>query len=277
MSIGSQIATRREQIGMTQQMLAQMLNVSIQTVGAWEKEESVPETEKLKPLATALNSTVSFLLEEQPVLKQWELHDAMFSVDNMLRRVQMYAETRNMIETQKAIRSMLKYHDGAVRKSTHGEKIPYVIHPLMMACHAFALGIADDELIATILLHDVVEDCDVTVEDLDVNAKVKEAVGLLSHMKDDGLSKDGSNEKYYEGIRKNKIASIVKLLDRCNNVSTMATGFKPSKMVEYIEETETYVLPLLDMVKHTYDEYYNASFLLKYQIRSVMETLKRTL
>lgn len=278
MSIGSQIAMRRKQIGMTQQVLAEKLDVSFQAVSAWERDEYMPETEKLKILAAALNTTVSFLMEEVSApVKQWELHDAMFSVDNMLRRIRMYAQAKKMVETQKAIRIMLKYHDGAVRKSNTGEAIPYVIHPLMMACHAFALGIDSDELIATVLLHDVVEDCDVTADELDVNEEISTAVQLLSYEKIEGQSKEESNRLYYEGIRTNKIASIVKLLDRCNNVSTMATGFKPTKMIEYIEETEQYVLPLLEDVKHEYDEYYDAAFLLKYQLLSVMETLKRTL
>ena len=211
------------------------------------------------------------------VNKQWELHDAMFSVDNMLRRVRMYTQAKKYTESQKAIRIMLKYHEGAVRKSNSGEEVPYVIHPLMMACHAFALGIDSDEVIATILLHDVVEDCDVTADELDVSDGIRTAVKALTHEKRDDISEEESNRLYYAGIRENKTASIVKLLDRCNNISTMATGFKPEKMVEYIEETETFVLPLLNDVKHEYDDYYDAAFLLKYQLLSVMETLKRTL
>lgn len=278
MSIGTQIALRRKQIGMTQQVLAEKLDVSFQAVSSWERDEYMPETEKLKALATALNTTVSFLMDEvyTPV-KQWELHDAMFSVDNMLRRVRMFAQARKMTETQKAIRIMLKYHDKAVRKSISGEAIPYIIHPLMMACHAFALGIDSDELIATVFLHDVVEDCDVTADELDINEEIRMAVKLLSKEKITGQSKEELNLSYYEGIRTNKIASIVKLLDRCNNVSTMATGFKPAKMIKYIEETEQYVLPLLEIVRNEYDDYYDAAFLLKYQLLSVIETLKRTL
>ena len=217
-------------------------------------------------------------MDEQIVMgKKWELHDAMFSVDNMLRRIKMYAQAKKYSETQKALRIMLKYHEGAVRKSTHGEDVPYVIHPLMMACQAFALRIDSDELIATVLLHDVVEDCDVTAEELDVNEVIKNAVNTLSFVEKPELGKELSQRVYYDGIRQNKIASIVKLLDRCNNVSTMATGFSKDKMIKYIDETEELVLPLLNNVKHEYDEYYDAAFLLKYQILSVLETLKRTL
>ena len=216
-------------------------------------------------------------IEESKIVKHWDLHDAMFSVDKMLSKVSDYAREKNMKETQKAIRLMLKYHDGAFRKSNNNEPVPYVIHPLTMACHAFALGIDSDDLIATVLLHDVVEDCGVTVSELDVNDEIKTAVKLLTHEKFDGESKEESNIRYYEGIRTNKISMVVKLLDRCNNVSTMATGFKPNKMVKYIDETEEYILPLLESVKLEYDEYYDATFLLKYQILSVIETLKHVL
>lgn len=278
MSIGSQISARRKQMSMTQQDLAEKMEVSFQAVSAWERDEYLPETDKLKGLAKALNTKISFLMEEnQCDVSHWELKDAMFSVDNMLKRVRMYSQAKKYRETQKAIKLMLKYHEGTYRKSTIGEKIPYVIHPLMMACHAFALGIDSDDLIATILLHDVVEDCDVTTEELDVNDVIKDAVRAVSFEVQDGMSKEESKKVYYDYIGKNKLASVVKLLDRCNNVSTMATGFTPNKIAKYVDETEKYVLPLLDIVKREYDEYYDATFLIKYQIFSVLETIKRIL
>ena len=137
--------------------------------------------------------------------------------------------------------------------------------------------IKQDELIATILLHDVIEDCPITLDELDVNENIKMAVDLLTFKMYSGMDEEESSKLYYENISKNKIASIVKLIDRCNNVSTMATGFKDSKIVEYIEETEKYVLPLLSHVKREYDDFYDATFLLKYQLLSVMESLKRTI
>ena len=59
MSIGSQIAKRRKELGMTQQELAESLDVSFQAVSAWERDEYLPETERLKPLAMALRMVFS--------------------------------------------------------------------------------------------------------------------------------------------------------------------------------------------------------------------------
>ena len=67
---------------------------------------------------------------------------------------------------------------------------------------------------------------------------------------------------------------MAKIIDRCNNVSTMAKAFSDEKLNEYIEETETYVLPLLKTVKQNYMEYNNAVFLIKYHMLSVLESLK---
>ncbi len=47
-SIGSQIAKRRKELGMTQESLAFSLGVSFQAVSAWEREIYLPETDKLK-------------------------------------------------------------------------------------------------------------------------------------------------------------------------------------------------------------------------------------
>ena len=45
-------------------------------------------------------------------------------------------------------------------------------------------------------------------------------------------------------------------------------------MLQYIRETEEYVLPLADILKNEFPEYSDISFLIKYHILSVIETIK---
>lgn len=149
------------------------------------------------------------------------------------------------------------------------DNIPYIYHPLLIACHALSLGLDDDNIISTALLHDVCEDCGVTVDELPVNDTTKEAMALLTKKR--GVNK----EEYYKQISQNPIATIVKLLDRCNNVSGMATGFSKEKIVEYIKETEKDVYPLLQRAKNEYPIYSNQIFLIKYHMTSVIEAIKR--
>lgn len=183
--------------------------------------------------------------------------------------------------TVKALAFARAAHDGQNRKN--GEA--YIIHPLTVASHAVALGINSDEVLATALLHDVVEDCGVSINDLPVSKQVKEAVKLLTFVKPSKFyerDKEGpklSNVKkdYYNAISCNRTASIIKILDRCHNVSSMAGTFTEAKLVEYIEETEEYVLPLIRSTKDAWPELSDKLFVLKYHIQSVTDSISEAL
>lgn len=273
MSMGSRIAERRKELGLSQQQLAELLNVSFQSVSLWEREVCLPKTEKLPEIAKVLSINTSWLFEEESAQKKnWVLNNQMFDIEHMINLIQKYARAKNMHETLKALRLMQKYHEGQYRKGPG--KIPYIAHPLTLACHGFALGIGDDNLIAACLLHDVLEDCDVEAGELDVKPEITVAVQLLSFKQEEGQSKDEAKRMYFKRLEENPTACMVKLLDRCNNISNMAYAFSRKKLASYIDETEKYVLPLLDYVKHEYYEYYDATFLIKYHLVSVMESVK---
>ena len=75
----------------------------------------------------------------------------------------------------RAIILAVKAHSGDCRKGT---KLPYIVHPIE-SC-AIAASITDDkEIIAAAVLHDVVEDTDVTIEEIEekFGKRVKELVG----------------------------------------------------------------------------------------------------
>lgn len=275
MSIGSQISIRRKELKMSQEKLAEKIGVTFQAVSAWEREIYKPETENLKKIADALSTTVSWLMKEDEIAPRWEFHDEMYKIDNMYKQVKYSANALGFQQTLKALPLMEKYHKGQVRKGK--DKVPYIAHPLLLACHGLALELKDDNLLAAALLHDVVEDCGVTAEELDVNEEIREVVQLLTFERSADESKHDAKVRYYEAIRGNKLAIMVKILDRCNNVSHMAAAFSKQKIADYIDETEEFILPLIDLVKKEYPEYYNAVFLLKYQMLSVMEALKRNI
>ena len=194
----------------------------------------------------------------------------------MYTRMRTFALSEDLKETYKALPYMREKHLGQFRKKGkyNQELVKYINHPLLMACHAHALGIRDDSLLTAILLHDVVEDTDTTLEELPFSEEVKNIVGLVTFIVPDGKSKKEAKEIYYKEIKKNAKASVVKVLDRCNNVSLMAGSFTKEKLLDYIEETETYIIPILDELKKNSFEYSNLAFLVKYQIISVIETVK---
>ena len=205
----------------------------------------------------------------------WELRDRMFSEENMYNFVMRAASDRKFDQTLKALPAMRKFHEGQTRKGK--EHVPYIYHPLTAACHALALGIEEDDILAAVLLHDVCEDCGVEPEALPVNENIQKTVAEVTFRIFPGESREQAKERYFRNISCSRNAIVVKILDRCHNISTMATGFPRERMAAYIDETEKYVLPLVNLLKVTYPEFYNAAFLLKYQMMSVLESLKRTI
>ena len=274
MAIGDLIRNRRKQLGMTQEELAKAVHVTPQAVSQWENGRTAPDIFNIGAIAEALGVGKAELVGELGAQRPpWVVRDSFYSVENMRRKLKQFATEEGLEQTGLAIDFADEAHAGQFRKpSVFSEaRVPYVFHPYVLACHAHALGIRDDAVLATALLHDVCEDCGIKPADLPFGDEVREAVALLTKPED----KEGySPESYYADISQNPVSAIVKALDRCNNVSTMMSSFSIEKIVEYVDETETYVLPLIDTVRHAYPEYYDACFVIKYQIYSAIESVK---
>ncbi len=204
---------------------------------------------------------------------EWDLHDRYFSEIKMYQKVEAVAKQCGLVMTEKALPYMKEAHKGQTRKGK--EHIPYIYHPLMMCCHALALGIREDEILAAILLHDVCEDCGILPEELPVSKEVQKAVSLLTFTLKEGQELHDAQVAYCQKISENRIALLIKILDRCNNISTMAIGFSKEQMGRYIKNTEEFIFPLLERLKRDYPQHYDHAFLLKYQIVSLLETFKR--
>ncbi len=276
MQIGEQIRRLRKKQNMTQNALAEQLFVTPQAVSQWERGVTLPDTDKLSEVASALHTSVNVLTGTVATTPDWIMRDSLFSAEHMYSRIKAFAEVERLEDTRRALPFMKEAHSGQTRKPAFysGTPIPYVTHPLLMACHAHALGIREDAILAAILLHDVCEDCGVKPQDIPCSEPVKEAVRLLTFTEDGFSDKDVIKKRYYDAIAQNRIACMVKILDRCNNISTMAGAFTDEKLVSYINETETYVMPLWEIARKTLPEYVDAIFVLKYHIRSVLESLK---
>jgi len=196
-----------------------------------------------------------------------------FNPEKMYTYLRGFASGAGMKETLNALAFAREKHRNQFRKS--GE--PYIIHPLMMACNAVGMGIKDDVIVATVLLHDVCEDCGVGLAELPVSDEVKHAVDLMTFRVMDGETKDIAKNRYYNMLLQSREASITKLIDRCHNVSSMAGTFSVEKLKAYIEETRHYVLPLLRKAKTLYPGDSDVLFMLKYHIVSVVDSIDATI
>ena len=133
----------------------------------------------------------------------------------------------------------------------HGDQrrasgIPYILHPTTVACILCELGM-DSESIAAALLHDVVEDTPVTLEE--VTKKFGSEIAILI----DGVTKLGKipyssrEEQQAENIRKMLIAMsndirviIIKLADRLHNMRTIECMKEQHRRDKALEVMEVY-------------------------------------
>ena len=69
MSIGNKIAESRKKKNLTQEQLAELLNVTRQSVSRWESEQTYPDMDKIVFLAEILDVSCDYLLTDKEVEK----------------------------------------------------------------------------------------------------------------------------------------------------------------------------------------------------------------
>lgn len=112
----------------------------------------------------------------------------------------------------KAIEVAVKAHKNQPDKSG----MPYILHPLRVM-----LEFKDPVLMSIAVLHDVVEDTSVTIQDLrDMGFTER----ILRGVEDMTHKKETSREEYYSKIKKNHDAREVKIKDVFDNISPDRMG-----------------------------------------------------
>ena len=174
---------------------------------------------------------------------------------------ELYKEYISNEDDLKAIKSaydfIIEKHKGQFRKS--GE--PYYHHLIEVAYILAGLHVGPSTIIAG-LLHDVVEDTDVPIEEIQRRwgeevAKIVDALTKIQRLK---LSKIESEDfeaedhrKIFIGMAKDIRVIIIKLADRLHNMRTLAS-LKPERQIALSKETKEVFVPIahrlgLDKIK----------------------------
>lgn len=169
-------------------------------------------------------------------------------------------------QSQKALPFARKAHEGQTRK----DGSPYFVHPLSMACDAIACKGATDEIIATILLHDVCEDCKIPLSALPVNDKVKQGVKYMTIRKFNGEEKAETKRRYFHELLDSKEAIVCKAFDRYANLNDAEGALSEEAIVRNIIETHELLMPVLKEAKYEYPE-------ISDMLHTIRTALKRTL
>ena len=179
----------------------------------------------------------------------------------------------------KALEYARKHHDGLRKDGI----TPEFQHMLEIALYLKDLSSSMDNeelVLAAALLHDTVEDCDISIYELEekFGKKVSHSVWLLTK-KTKNITK--KYDSYFSDIANDPIASLVKGADRINNVQSMnrkhvetnKTVFSLEKQKQYVQEVKTYFLPMLKKAKQEFPQqthsYFNIIFVLKSQVELI--------
>lgn len=165
-----------------------------------------------------------------------------YVIEELLERIEKTGKQYDREKILVAYEVAFKAHNGQLRVS--GE--PYISHPIAVSCILVELGM-DSECIQAALLHDVVEDTEISSED--VARQFGEDVALLVG----GVTKLGQisfstrEEQQAENVRKMLIAMaqdvrviIIKLADRLHNMRTISVMKEQKRRDKALETMEVY-------------------------------------
>jgi len=166
------------------------------------------------------------------------------TINNLMELVSNYKidEKRKIL---KAYKLASELHHGQMRES--GE--PYIVHPLSVA-FILAQMHADADTICAGLLHDTIEDCEITKEDLTVHFNKDISIlvdGVTKLAKMNFSSKEDQNlantRKIITSLTEDVRIIIIKLADRLHNMRTLEHK-KEFKQKENALETMDIYVPL---------------------------------
>jgi (p)ppGpp synthase/HD superfamily hydrolase len=168
----------------------------------------------------------------------------------LAERLQPHLTEDEMTEVRLAYELAEASHAGQMRD----EGTPYILHPVRVAVSLVdELEIYSPRLVASALLHDVIEDSPVTRQQIAemFGEETAEIVWLLTKFDDVSLP------AYLNAIEaaSDTGAPLVKLCDRLDNLRFLAHSPKAEKKRRYIRTTEAFYLPMAARTnKYLYDE-----------------------
>ena len=173
------------------------------------------------------------------------------TADPIVERMRGYNSAIDEDRLRKAFAFGRDAHDGQMRAS--GE--PYFTHPVAVANILIDMRL-DEDTIITALLHDTVEDCDVTLSALDqqFGGDVPTLVDGVTKLSRIAIQSSPSSAQA-ENFRKLLMAMsedvrvlLVKLADRTHNMRTLSFIKKPDKQQRIARETMDIFAPLAERI-----------------------------
>ena len=180
-----------------------------------------------------------------------EANSATTSYEKLRQSVRYWLLGREYHTALRAMNFAEEYHIG-FRK----DGAPEFSHQVWQVAFARTLApslIYPEATLATIFLHDTVEDYPVTIEMIEnlCGPMIAHSVDLMSKVIG-GVKKPP--EQYFLEMSKDPIASIAKGVDRAHNHKTMKGAFTAPKQRDQIAETEDSILPMFKAARRLFPQ-----------------------
>lgn len=194
-------------------------------------------------------------------------------VNKMYTYLKGYCSGAKLNESLRALMYAREKHEGQFRKDG---VTPYIMHPLSMAYYAVRLGLNDDDIIATILLHDVCEDCNVSVGSLPFKDTIKRGVKYMTVTKlDPDEPKEVTKDRYFGELLECRESIVTKGFDRMFNLSDMEGNLSEEAIIKNVKETDEKLLPKLKEAEYKYADLADILFILRVNIKSICGSLAK--
>ena len=209
------------------------------------------------------------------------MDNRIISFDDLKLKLDEYLEEKDVKEIEKAYLYAKEKHKGQYRRT--GEE--YIVHPLFVAYILTSIN-ADKDTIIAALLHDTIEDTDVSKSDIkekfgDVVAKLVDGVTKINNI---NVSTDNEYlTSYYKkiivGMSEDVRVIIIKLADRLHNMRTLY-ALDHEKQKRKAKETLEILAPIahrlgMNKIKSELEEL-SLKYLKPEAYRDVVEKLNKT-
>ncbi len=184
---------------------------------------------------------------EAPVKAPQDFTDVDALYKELIDSIKKYHPSDDLSMVEKAYHVAKRAHEGQVRKS--GE--PYLIHPICVGIILAELEL-DKETIVAGILHDVVEDTTMTLDDVkrEFSTEIAQLVDGVTKLTQLSLGNKDKIEVQAENLRKMFLAMasdirviLIKLADRLHNMRTLKY-MSPEKQKEKARETMDIYAPI---------------------------------
>ena len=261
MDIGGQIYRyRKKQKGLTQEKLAEQLDVTFQAISSWERNEYKPDVDHLIALAEKLHTTPSHLLSPCDT-------EALPEKDRFSDEERMYTFLASACRGMPLVRQTLPFiREKYAARTLPGTDVPFRNLPLTLACHCFSLELGEEAIAAALLSYTGLTAGAEAFPDL-CPASVKNSVRLFTAYKQGVYNK--------EALQSDTLACLLVLTDAVHLPT--AGRYTAGETAASALRAQREALPLAAVLKRGTPALNNAAWTLSHTLMEQIELIRRFL